>query len=571
MEESSATQVLSGDLEECPRLVCVEYPGYLGGTASIGKVIDTLGGSQELNKTLREKSKFLKLRFRPEDPFCHPIFADHALSSNLLLKVTRTTRRKRKSDSKKRREQEEVAGGGHPHEEQSFRAEVVGTVTAAYRFNGMADYQYLPPPAAVYRERKTGIHLLDGGPEELYLPPVLFARVDRPHDYQYRANPAAKSSKDKAKRNAANTLVTTISWTDPTPPELPEVQQDPDETVQALLALFKERPIWVMAALKANLPSSHWPKLKRALILVSYHFAKGPWLRARIRRGYDPRKRENISSRMYQVVDFRVDSELHTKISKFSRGRRGKGPTPVRKHKDLARDMINMFNEEKEVSEEEEGLAKLEYRFLVPPLQRQTSYQLCDIEDEDVQELLKTEPCNREPDVCILFFLLSSFFTNTNQSKYGWFSKLTLDSIRYTMQQKLLRLANDAEKSAAKDGTGRPQRLLRLRPASASAATLNRNWPEATIVDHSSPTSSKEKEKEKEEEKQHDDVDDTEERLRLLRGILTGESMVDPFDILEEDEEEEDEEDDDEEGEEDADEEDDDDEESEEEEEEEEA
>jgi len=73
----------------------------------------------------------LELRFRPEDPYCHPAFGQSRASTGLLLRLS-----KRK-------------GAAAPC------AEVVARVRTAYHFEGMADFQHVVPVhAAQTRKRK---------------------------------------------------------------------------------------------------------------------------------------------------------------------------------------------------------------------------------------------------------------------------------------------------------------------------------------------------------------------------------------------------------------------------------
>lgn len=109
-----------GSLQGVAQYVCVEYPGYFkpGSQAPL----DTLVGGGPLNQ--RKHKDLLELRFRPEDPFCHGLFGDRCTTANLLLKISR----KRKLEP--------------------WQADIVGVVGTTYRFQGMADFQFLPEDTA---------------------------------------------------------------------------------------------------------------------------------------------------------------------------------------------------------------------------------------------------------------------------------------------------------------------------------------------------------------------------------------------------------------------------------------
>ncbi|CAG8779307.1 16399_t:CDS:2, partial [Cetraspora pellucida] len=122
----------------------VEYPGNV---KNIDKVLQTLGGQRGLKKAVNED--LLELRFRPDNPFCHPINGDIIPTANLLLKVTR--RRKKVKNHHMRRDSDD-------HDEESdkdINFEIMGIISKTCRFRGMADYQYVPNPNdSVPRYRK---------------------------------------------------------------------------------------------------------------------------------------------------------------------------------------------------------------------------------------------------------------------------------------------------------------------------------------------------------------------------------------------------------------------------------
>ena len=144
----------------------------------------------------------MELRFRPEDTYCHPIFGDYTITSNLLLKVTR----------------KKPSAGAAPQAVQNptpFQAEIVGRVTATYQFKGMADFQYIPPLPFLEKQlaRDAPLSLSEGklsviicsftrfshppvlcvdwdltGDEPMHLPPPIFSKVDIPQKYRLGRN-----------------------------------------------------------------------------------------------------------------------------------------------------------------------------------------------------------------------------------------------------------------------------------------------------------------------------------------------------------------------------------------------
>ncbi|CAG8826657.1 3957_t:CDS:2, partial [Racocetra persica] len=131
----------------------------------------------------------LELRFRPDNPFCHPINGDIIPTANLLLKVTR--RRKKVKNHHMRRDSDD----SNEESIKDFNFEIMGIIR-------MADYQCVPNPNdSVPRYRKALENfdidtimdfdsLLNDRREEDNLPPPSFSRIECPMEYGYRQNMA---------------------------------------------------------------------------------------------------------------------------------------------------------------------------------------------------------------------------------------------------------------------------------------------------------------------------------------------------------------------------------------------
>lgn len=114
----------------------IEYPGYVEPQAdSVARAMSTLGGPSRVEAAFRSSVQGnvkhrplvpLELRFRPENPFAHPIPADMVNSGKLVLKVT--TRRKRK--------RADAMDVDHqlPEVQSEYKAEVIGSVWKTARF-----------------------------------------------------------------------------------------------------------------------------------------------------------------------------------------------------------------------------------------------------------------------------------------------------------------------------------------------------------------------------------------------------------------------------------------------------
>ena len=78
------------------RIYSVEYPGYVQQT-SVPEAVRGLGGQQALERAFRKSSKpdsFLELRYRPDNPFAHPIAGEVVQTNSILLKVVKRRRKR---------------------------------------------------------------------------------------------------------------------------------------------------------------------------------------------------------------------------------------------------------------------------------------------------------------------------------------------------------------------------------------------------------------------------------------------------------------------------------------------
>lgn len=119
-------EIKKGD--KIPSLIVIEYPGRV---ENVDKMIETLGGPQDLSKAFAEKEK-LQLKFHPTSYYNKAIISNEPVSGNdttgMLLKVK--IRRPKKPSQELKTE--------------FLSAELVGTVSTIYKFNNIADFQYLP-------------------------------------------------------------------------------------------------------------------------------------------------------------------------------------------------------------------------------------------------------------------------------------------------------------------------------------------------------------------------------------------------------------------------------------------
>lgn len=110
--------------ETIREFIGIEYPGLV---KNVDKMIETLGGENEISRAIEEKQK-LQLKLQPRNLFCKSaISTEQEEATGMVLKLRV---RKIKDNPEKKIEY--------------LSAELLGTVKSMYKFNNFSDYQYLP-------------------------------------------------------------------------------------------------------------------------------------------------------------------------------------------------------------------------------------------------------------------------------------------------------------------------------------------------------------------------------------------------------------------------------------------
>jgi len=145
------------DLGPVPDVACVELPfkvsaGYATAGSMPSEALETLGGVAVVGSAAASETPTLALRFRPQDPLCHPVMGDLVKTSNLLVRIKR--RKRGRVDGAESSGGGGGGGGGDGDHVAVTKAtaadcEVVGVVRGAYRFRGLADFQHLSHKHAV--------------------------------------------------------------------------------------------------------------------------------------------------------------------------------------------------------------------------------------------------------------------------------------------------------------------------------------------------------------------------------------------------------------------------------------
>ncbi|XP_065860853.1 uncharacterized protein [Euphorbia lathyris] len=386
----------------------VYYPGY---PSSMSRAIQTLGGTEAILKVRSSQSNKLELHFRPEDPYSHPAFGELRACNNLLLKIT-----KRKPSSSLG----SSSSANEPETELQVKpelsADIVGRIPDFYQFEGMVDYQHVVAVHAdtALKKKRSWTemkqpHFEKGGLMDLdqedvvSLVPPLFSLKDIPVNLALKL-PAISSSRRKQEEAVHCHFEMNLEPSLALPFNIKEIPKeinwkaviavDSDLYVwqMAVAELFEERPIWPKDALTERLLVKNLKftiqTLRRLLVAVAYYFIAGPFLRFWIRKGYDPRK--DSDSRIYQRLDFRVPPQLRS----FS--------------DDSAADSLR---------HKWEDLCK----FQVFPYKFQTLLQLCELDDDYIQQEIKKPPKR-----------------TTCTYGTGWFLQQVHDSFRFRVMMRFL-------------------------------------------------------------------------------------------------------------------------------------
>lgn len=235
----------------------------------------------------------------------------------------------------------------NPQEKPQFSSELIGTIGQIYKFENMADFQYLPISA----NEKTGKsecnyneiipNDITTGPSWFkenkslppFLPPMAFTRTDTVQLHLLKNETMKEGDEERDDANFSITNRSTRSsygiWVPfdkdvAIPTKADERAKDVVkeglvslEVFNSVKKLFEDRPIWTLASIRAHMKNPPKRYLSNILALLSYSFSTGPWRNCLVRLDYDPRK--TSESRYYQVCDFRVRAVAGLKTDVKSR------------------------------------------------------------------------------------------------------------------------------------------------------------------------------------------------------------------------------------------------------------
>ncbi|KAF7985190.1 hypothetical protein HWV62_7796 [Athelia sp. TMB] len=459
--EASSSSLHPSEAPEHPlpsaHFFSIEYPGYVR-PSSVPLAIEHLGGQLSLDtafkRTATKADALIELSFRPGNPFAHPVPGDVVGTSNVLLKVVK----------RKRKGADGVLVG-------EYTAEAVGAITKTVRFRSKCYYQFqtdLEDPVAKLRlamdnldvdaiqqyrmPEPTEDYTIPADPvldpqlaqetvapspvpptasqpsaprSNLRLfPPPLFSRQGIPQNYNFKANPSSMVTTqiDDATGEEHKRLVNkwrwkgfgpaTIVFTEPVAPTEPpqnvatmRAQQD-QLLLNRLKDLFAERAVWTRASLFNQFTPQEARDIhnsKVLLPLVCWVFQDGPWRDTLIRFGYDPR--QHPAARVFQRLYFR---NMNHPILKTSIIARREGRLAAARDDSLGepdRKTAHIFDG-------------------VRVTQETAAFQLCDIHDPMLMEMINSEDDVRE----------------SCDERDGWYSTTAYEQIKVVLRHKFFSL-----------------------------------------------------------------------------------------------------------------------------------
>lgn len=301
--------------------------------------------------------------------------------------------------------------------------ELLGPVVEYFGFSQPADFMHLSLQPVVAGEL-AGEKVLREAPS---VPPPVFTKIGSIDQLFGRSAPAGAQ---RLKRSGSGTIFSAVArFEDPAVPASPlsVVLPAPDETLMELLQrLFKRRPLWLRSAVDEYLPPgySNWKK-RTSFARICYIFSDGPWRGCMCRLGYDPRRHRD--ARFYQTIDFR---DPHYRTISWRTGRRSaQGAGAGAEH---ALDREKTYGE----FAGEVRAPNPELHFLVPPRRPSQLYQLCDVCDAGVQNVVQA------PDGA------AGLVSAECSKATGWYTGAALAKIRNMMVVKSLRMRHQHKAKA---------------------------------------------------------------------------------------------------------------------------
>ena len=203
------------------------------------------------------------------------------------------------------------------------------------------------------------------------------------------------------------------------PPDLPAIEtQTPamQRLINSTLRIMQQRPIFTRRALYNCLPGNDWDVVghntaKNVYQYVGYMFSSGPWRDALVRYGVDPRTDPSFG--IYQTMIFMLDTEPKDSRAKYTRTKpdRTKSEQVLRKESHLF-DGMTVSTDGK-------------------------IWQVCDISDPFLKNLLSTKNLRKECHVSVVILLPYPILIHFQSERDGWYHNGTWAKAKIIMKAKL--------------------------------------------------------------------------------------------------------------------------------------
>lgn len=477
------------------QMVMIEYPGFV---KNPDKALATLGGLDCVEKVVSSQKDRLELKFRKADPFAHPAYGDREPKKCLVMRI-RKVKRDQLEQSETSRFEITIIGKIQTSYKFDTMAEFqwlpmqrtneskaslidpesIHSGFTVSRSPESLNPEYIPILDDVLPIRDPFDNTLKTfNPEApLLLLPAVFSRFDTPREiHQPHPKFRSKEMREEFERQQSMSIIgrtrkkrSTMSciknFDETAPTEAPEklVKERSILSPQDLIlkprleSCFEKQKVWSKAALCHELNCST-VDIKYILPLVAFHYINGPFRTMWVKYGYNPH--EDSSSKILQTLDFRFKNPQDK--TGYSRRSIHQYQLPMRKNPDNMRnkqqldlksiitnatmtdhylgslndpldDTISM-NKGEVITE-----AMCKFRRDMVPTARQLSYQLKDIEVDEVQAIV------HENDACLPVKC---------SEKDGWLPDGSIEKIRRIMNKILSDtvelMANQLEASASK-------------------------------------------------------------------------------------------------------------------------
>ena len=407
-----------------------------------------IGDSKLSNKQNELPEPTAGVSLRPDDPFAKRLTSAGVPTRNVLIKVTvpkRTGRkRKRGSDepfsSPEQPETQQLTSVTGPQlldrlrdNEGKYQIEPVGILRETHRFRALPDFQMRSGGLPVMQKLRD--HVLTPSYDRLskfsidlssstydgdlgYPAPPRFTSFDMPHKYEYQQAPGVVFVQDEDGQIQSKNIaapVKRLTWG--LAPDIEEVPQGPPhelprknpggemlpKAVQELAMILEDRPLITKRVALNSMNVISESIFKEATQYVGYSFKAGPWKDALIKYGVDPRK--DPKYRHYQTLMFQMDAHAFNSHSQDKPAwKQNETNTtwarPLRHQKDAP--STHIFDGKSITANGK-------------------TWQICDVHDPVVRNLLQTEELPTECDVY----------------QWGWYYNGTMAKVRTIMKDKM--------------------------------------------------------------------------------------------------------------------------------------